>query len=97
MIRLLFQEMGHAQQHQYMLLLQITDAIRKDTSTDLVGYVPEKQLSDSEIKDAIKTAGCKSITKQKEALKMYGKYIEQEVSIILYSTINIKIIDFIWG
>ena len=73
-----------------------SDAIRKDTSTDLVGYVPDKQFSDSKIKDALKTAGCKSITKQKEALKMYGKYIEQEVSIILYSTINIKIIALIW-
>ena len=74
----------------------ISTQIRKDASTDLVGYVPEKQLSDSEIKDALTTAGCKSITKQKEALKMYGKYIEQEVSIILHSTTNIKIVAVIW-
>ena len=47
-----------------------SDAIRKDTSTDLVGYVPDKQFSDPEIKDALKSAGCKRITKQKELLKM---------------------------
>jgi hypothetical protein len=33
------------------------------------------------LKEALKEAGCKHISKRKEALKMYGKYIEQQVFI----------------
>ena len=54
-------------------------ALKKDSSTDLIGYLPEKQASDTEIKEALKKAGCKFETKRKNALKMYGKYIEQQV------------------
>ena len=55
------------------------DSMKKDFSTDLIGYVPEKQLSDTELKEALKEAGCKHVSKRTEALKMYGKYIEQQV------------------
>lgn len=53
--------------------------LQKDISTDIIGFLPDIPLSETELHRALTEAGCKSKTRRIQAIRYYKKFIEQEV------------------
>ena len=51
--------------------------LQKDISADIIGFLPDIPLSETELHRALTEAGCKSKTRRIQAIRYYKKFIEE--------------------